>query len=305
MVSEEFARAVREEVEKMLPEDRKGATIWTENILKDADRTLTGLCVREKGASEYPRVYLEDFEKALRYGQTFSSVMQDIMDALEESRQMQQLSNTARDVTRDPEEARRRVSYRILNYGRNIQNITTRPYRVQGEFVYVYSLELGNGGRIPIDKNLADKLDLKEPELYELARKNSPVVTPAEVLTIGQALGFPGQHPDDMMVISNTEHADGAVAVLYPEVDAQLRERFGGDYYVLPSSVHEVLAVPREPERLHALEEMVRSVNASGAMRHEDYLSDHVFEVKDGQLMRAMPERVAEKTVPVRNDLER
>ena len=195
MVSEEFARAVREEVEKMLPEDRKGATIWTENILKDADRTLTGLCVREKGASEYPRVYLEDFEKALLYGQTFSSVMRDIMDALEENRQMQQLSNTARDVTRDPEEARRRVSYRILNYGRNIQNITTRPYRVQGEFVYVYSLTLGNGGRIPIDKNLADKLDLKEPELYELARKNSPVVTPAEVLTIGQALGFPGQHP--------------------------------------------------------------------------------------------------------------
>ena len=107
------------------------------------------------------------------------------------------------------------------------------------------------------------------------------------------------------MVISNTEHADGAVAVLYPEVDAQLRERFGGDYYVLPSSVHEVLAVPREPERLQALEEMVRSVNLSGAMRHEDYLSDHVFEVRDGQLTRAMPERVAEKTAPVRNDLER
>ena len=291
MVSEEFARAVREEVAKMLPEDRKGATVWTENILKDADRTLTGLCVREKGASEYPRVYLEDFEKAHLFGQPMESVMRDIMDALEESRQMQQLGNTARDVTQDPEEARRRVSYRILNYGRNIQNITTRPYRVQGEFVYVYSLELGNGGRIPVDKNLADKLDLKEPELYELARKNSPVVTPAEVLTIGQALGFPGQHPDDMMVISNTEHADGAV--------------FGGDYYVLPSSVHEVLAVPREPERLHALEEMVRSVNASGAMRHEDYLSDHVFEVKDGQLTRAMPERVAEKTAPVRNDLER
>lgn len=305
MVSEDFARMIRQQVEKALPEQLQGARVWTENVLKDSDRTLTGLCVRKEGANDYPRIYLEDYERAFRNGQSLGPILEDILQAVEANSLQQELQETARDITADPEEARKRVSYRLLNLGRNIQNITTRPHRVQGEFVYVYSLELGSGGRVKVDSRLADKLHLTEPELYDLAVKNSPVITPAEVLTVGQALGFPGNHPDDMIVISNTEHFDGAVAVLYPGVDEQLRERLGGDYYVLPSSVHEVLAIPKEPDRLEFLEEMVRNINASPAMNPKDYLSDHVLEVKDGQLTRAMPERVAEKTAPIRNDWER
>lgn len=308
MVSEEFSRLIQDQIRSALPAEYENARIWTEEILKDADRQLTGLCIRREGEEEFPRIYLEDYEQDYRNGMSLESILRSIRGQLEESRTWSDLRQRARDIARDPEKARQAVTLRIVNRGRNIQNITTRPHRDMGEFVAIYSLELGRGGRVPVDHKLAKKLELSEQELYDLSMKNSPVLTPVEILTVGQALGFPGDHPEDMLVISNPEHADGAVSLLYPGVDEEIRERLGGDYYVLPSSVHEVIAIPKTPERLDELEAMVRHVNASRVMANPaDFLSDHVQEMKDGMLTRAMPEpeRAVQKSAPIRFDPER
>ena len=57
-----------------------------------------------------------------------------------------------------------------------------------------------------------------------------------------------------------------------------MEQSVGGDYYVLPSSVHEVLIVPQsagmDPEELT---DMVNTVN-EGCVMQDEILSDHVYQ---------------------------
>jgi hypothetical protein len=54
-------------------------------------------------------------------------------------------------------------------------------------------------------------------------------------------------------------------------------ERMGGNYYILPSSVHETILIPdNEDYLLSELEEMVWEINRTELMA-EDWLSDSVY----------------------------
>ena len=51
-----------------------------------------------------------------------------------------------------------------------------------------------------------------------------------------------------MFVITNEQTMDGASAIFYPEVMKQLGECFQGDFYILPSSIHETFVLPDKGE---------------------------------------------------------
>ena len=62
-----------------------------------------------------------------------------------------------------------------------------------------------------------------------------------------------------LYVLSNRRRINGAAVVLYPELLRRLGETFGGNYYVIPSSVHEVLLLKdTEDEDVHRLNDLVR-----------------------------------------------
>ena len=84
----------------------------------------------------------------------------------------------------------------------------------------------------------------------------------------------------EMYVISNAAKINGAASVLYEEHLHLLSERVGTDLYILPSSVHEVLAVSVEfgtefgtPEELS---QMVQDVN-NEQLDLADRLSNNVY----------------------------
>jgi hypothetical protein len=78
-----------------------------------------------------------------------------------------------------------------------------------------------------------------------------------------------------------------------------ITEKLGQDYFILPSSVHEVLIVPKNDQMdLKTLESMVQDVNAT-QVAPEERLSDHVYayDAKEHELFRAdkAEERAAAK----------
>ena len=70
---------------------------------------------------------------------------------------------------------------------------------------------------------------------------------------------------------------NGAAALFYPGIMKQAAALMEGSYYILPSSVHEVILLPEEcaPD-FRELEKMVRQINRSQVLP-EDRLSDHVY----------------------------
>ena len=77
-------------------------------------------------------------------------------------------------------------------------------------------------------------------------------------------------------VLTNQERFNGASLILLPEVLERIAGVLQDSYYILPSSVHEVLIVPLSVSPSAAeLEELVRSVN-DAIVEDNDFLSDKV-----------------------------
>jgi hypothetical protein len=85
-----------------------------------------------------------------------------------------------------------------------------------------------------------------------------------------------------MYVISNKGSYCGASAVLDPGIQQKLSEVFPNGCYILPSSIHECLAVSSEMDA-NILAHMVHDINRS-EVREPDRLSDHVFRLENSTL---------------------
>ncbi len=75
--------------------------------------------------------------------------------------------------------------------------------------------------------------------------------------------------PDDENVpefpflrLTNNECFYGASAILYGKCLADIAEKFDDDLWIIPSSVHELLVMPRKYGNAKALSRMIRDVNA-------------------------------------------
>lgn len=96
-------------------------------------------------------------------------------------------------------------------------------------------------------------------ELYRLAEVNTPRLFPWVFGTLPEIL-CTGEEEDGceelknlsqedipnipMRVLTNRTRRYGAACVLYPGIMEEMAERMGGDFYVFPSSLHEVILMP-------------------------------------------------------------
>ena len=84
--------------------------------------------------------------------------------------------------------------------------------------------------------------------------------------------------PSDMYVLTNESKLNGAACILYENVLYDFAQKLGADLYILPSSVHEVILLPKlSMFEKDELVNMVKEVNTEGVAADE-VLSDHVYE---------------------------
>lgn len=79
-----------------------------------------------------------------------------------------------------------------------------------------------------------------------------------------------------MLVITNKRKMYGAAIMAHPGYFETLSKKAGGDFYILPSSIHEVIVVPAEGIEPDELRKMVMEVNAS-ELDAEEFLSNNVY----------------------------
>ena len=176
----------------------------------------------------------------------------------------------------------------------------------------------------PITNRLMENYGADVEQLHKLALDDMDTLTPATFksmtetmvdmmlpdmmrsgMTEEEARGtiaamLPPTQDEMMYILSNEDKLNGAAMLLNDKVMDDISEKLGGqDFYILPSSVHEVLIVPKTEEAdLKTLENMVQEVNAT-QVAPEERLSDHVYayDAKEHELFRAdkAEERAAEK----------
>ena len=100
---------------------------------------------------------------------------------------------------------------------------------------------------------------------------------------------LPPESPDmQMYVLSNECNVNGAAEIFNKKAMDEIADKLGGDFIVLPSSVHETIVLPYKEDMEPAmLESMVQEIN-EGVLNENDKLSDHVFQYdsKEHELVR-------------------
>ena len=194
------------------------------------------------------------------------------------------------------EKQKDRVIFRLVNYEANQKRLESIPHRRILDLAVIYCLYLqemeDSSLTAMIHNEYLDMWETTEETLYELAVENTARILPWTVQKLDQLLAemvaeeldvrLPsrseiGEDSPMLYVLSNSQGIYGASGILYPSALQRIAADLGQDLYILPSSVHEVLLLPADPQFCcEELEEMVRQVNQS-ELSPEEKLSDQVY----------------------------
>lgn len=92
-----------------------------------------------------------------------------------------------------------------------------------------------------------------------------------------------------MLTLTKGNQMNGASMILHKSIRKKIGDIVGGNFYVLPSSIHEVMIIPEEGFEAGELSELVSTCNSElfTEANSEDILSDKVqWCSMDGEILR-------------------
>lgn len=301
MSFEEFKQEIADNIKDHLPEQYQDSTVQLNTVQKN-NEALDAITITSPDSNVSPTIYLNSFYEDYQNGQDMDTIMDRIADVRVEHEVSQDF-----DVSKitDFDQVKDHIAARVVGMEDNADLLDQRPHAEMDDLAVTYCVMLGedaNGSMsVPITNQLMETWGVTQEELHDLAKANQDELTPStfksmnEVMAemmIPQIMDDMGldreaaqemvesmMPPEDkMFVLSNEQKLNGAAALLDDKMMDQIAEKVGGDFYILPSSVHEVLIVPADAGMdLKDLEAMVQEVNET-QVAPQDRLSDHVYQ---------------------------
>jgi hypothetical protein len=290
-----FKRLVEEQFLDYMPEKFKDYSIKIDTVSK-TNRTLDALYLKapesEKKES-LPIFYVNDMYLEYEKSGDFREAMESSVDTWMES--YKYMPDGIRDFNLSS--IKERVFMVLINTEQNMELLGKIPHRefCDLSIIYRYAVEIKDRAvcSFVIDSHFAERAGMTEQQLYDAAFLNTKVLLPPSVRAMDEIIremyeskGMPEeligaiageiQAQGAMYVISNQQGCNGAVSMLYEDGLHALAEKIGTDMYILPSSIHEVIAVSALERELEELAEMVSEINQS-EVAVEDRLSNQVY----------------------------
>lgn len=282
---DDFICFVQKEVQQKVG---KEVRVQLHQVPKNNGILLDGLTIVEENCKISPTIYLNDFYREYEDGKTGEEIAEEILEIYQESKVAVSVDTS---FYRDFQKVKDQIVCKLINYEKNRELLDRIPYvpYLDLAIVFYYRLEhkeIGSGTIQIYDSHL-EMWQISKEELYRIARKNTENLMPyafysmfdvmQEIMGQDEAGEECGDEPFPMYVLTNQEKNLGAVEMVFDHILNQIGEKLQEDYYILPSSIHEVIIVPASaaPARKE-LEEMVQDINASQVLPQE-VLSDHVY----------------------------
>lgn len=189
----------------------------------------------------------------------------------------------------DYEQMKSKLSMEVVSAEKNAELLESVPHERMEDMAVVYRFVLdqtdSGNGTILVTNQLLEQYGITKEQLRADAMENAPAIRPSEIRGMSEVMSelAPGMIPEvapedeQMFVATVPDKIHGAGVIAYPNFMEDAAQKMGGDFFVLPSSIHEVLLV-RDNGQMTAkeLENMVKEVNAT-QVEPADQLTDHVY----------------------------
>lgn len=246
---------------------------------------MDGLSVRKEGKRVAPMIYLDAWYREYQDGRSLRGICDQILECCEEPDLEERIDV---EIFRDPERVRSTLVYKLIHYEKNkelLEDIPHLPYLDLAIVFYSLLIDTPMGDATVLIRNSHLELWNKNTSwLYEAAKENMERLLPRKLVSMeemlcdlaggGEELTYEGI---PMYVLTNSRKSYGAACLLYPGALEECYHCFEEDYYLLPSSVHEVILIPVSTATdTGQLTSLVREINRT-QVRDIEVLSDTVY----------------------------
>lgn len=269
----------------------EGGNITINHVIKNNGCEMDGLVIMEKGKDIAPTIYLDSFYELYTNGENIKNIIRQIEVIYEQNK-----NNVTFDVNilKHFDTIKDKIVYKVVNYRSNEKLLEQVPHkRILDLAVVFYCLldnEYGRSATALIYNNNLKNWNVTIDDVYKAALKNIPDLLHSKISSMaalfekcgvnvdGEEVDLKDYVPSDMYVLTNESKLNGAACILYENVLYDFAQKLGADLYILPSSVHEVILLPKlSMFEKDELVNMVKEVNTEGVAADE-VLSDHVYE---------------------------
>lgn len=263
-------------------------------VIKNNETVLDALQIYEDGIMQCPMIYLNTYYDEYSAGTPVDEIMRSIARFYVRSRKEDVLLSP--EILTDYSSVRSRIIMRVVNWEKNKHMLERCPYRLFMDLAITYRiLAAKNEGGIStvlVTTTMMEQWNISESELYDIAMINSVKLFPPRIknlrtlidectnsmiedCTEGEISGC--CYDEGLYVGTNDCGINGATVLCYPDVLQDFSNKIGGDLYILPSSIHEVILLSAKTDILpETLVSMVTSANAS-IVAKDEILSDSIY----------------------------
>lgn len=301
-----FMEQMHMELEQLLPAD---CNLELNHINKNNGSVLEAFCMMQNGSNIAPTFYLKDYYGEYQKGRDVKSLAKEMYSQFLLKKPSE---NIDMEFFLDFGQMKKRIVYKLVNYQLNRELLEKLPHCRFLDLAIVFYCIIKNdmfaNASILIYHKHLEKWGKSTEEIYQAALINTPFLLPFELRSMEEVMRealmqdlkkeSKQEEPNDilikaadqmlqeekdgsfhipMYILGNQEKFLGAAAILYDGLLADIAEKLGGDFFILPSSVHEVILLPfREAPKPECLPMIVQDVNKS-QLEEDEVLSDHVY----------------------------
>lgn len=233
-----------------------------------------------------PTIYIDQFYEQYTKYRPLIHIVEEIKETY--------LSNACKeniDISffTDFEKAKSKIVFSLVSYKENEELLKKIPHVKYLDFAIIFrcvaSCMEDGYATVLIYHHHLNFWKIGMEELYQLAMENTPKLLEYRLENMAQMLWdlftddetFADDIEIPMYVLSNSQRLNGAGCILYKGLLEKIADRYQTDFYIIPSSVHEVILIPvNNSSGYSELSKMVKEVNSTQLSR-EEILSDHVY----------------------------
>jgi hypothetical protein len=238
---------------------------------------------------------IEKFFEAYDDGMNYNAVVDKAVDVTLKGFEQAPIVDVA--AFGDYEQMKDKLVMEVVSSEANKEMLETVPHKDIEDMAVVYRfvLESNDESRasVLVTNRMMENMGITAEQLHADAVENAPQLKPLEIKGMGEVvaemmgmtkeeasqMGIIPFDPSEekMFVASVPDKIHGAGVLAYQDFMDQASERVGGDFFILPSSIHELLIVPDDGHvKLEDLKGMVKEVNET-QVDPKDRLTDSVY----------------------------
>lgn len=270
----------------------KDVSVEIHKVIKNNSMEYDSLTIIEPGRNVTPNFYLQNMYRRYVDGIGIDSLVAEIVQAYETGKDNEKYG----DLSLEYDDCQDKIVMRLISLEKNRKMLEDMPYIPFLDMAVVFYFLVDNDEKgiasIRITNRVMTNWGTDIKKLYTLASSNSKRIFEEKIMPISTMLEGYNVNLKEMglgnidcaqgeiyepYIVTNNVGINGATVILYPDMLKEIAAKIGGDFYMLPSSIHEVIVISTGADISEKeLKGMVEEVNQNYLLPDE-YLSDNIY----------------------------